>query len=266
MKRIGMIWERRELLRSLITRDLKQRYKGSALGFLWSILTPLFMAVIYIIFLRKLAGRGVPTEEIILGVFAWQYTAQSVSGGITAITGNANLVKKVSFPRIILPTANVSANLINFVLSLLVAYILVFVLLLLKGTMISHLIILLPLVIVLHTILNLGLAFLVSSLNVYFRDTQHLVGVILTAWFFMSPAMYGLSFVERLASESAWMANVYMLNPMAPIITAYRAITMPEVSFPISPWSLTGLLLPILIICITRPLFKKMQNNFADML
>ena len=90
------ILHRRELLHNLVMRNLKSRYKDSALGFLWSILTPLFMALIYMFFLRILA-RGVPLEEVLIGVFAWQFTAQCVGNGLTCITDNANLVKRYIF-------------------------------------------------------------------------------------------------------------------------------------------------------------------------
>ena len=84
---------RRELLVNLVARELKSRYKGSVLGFLWTVLTPLFMAAVYVFFLRLLIGRGVPLEGIIIGVFAWQFTVQSVNSGLVSITGNSNLVK-----------------------------------------------------------------------------------------------------------------------------------------------------------------------------
>ena len=211
---------RRELLVNLVSRELKSRYKGSLLGFLWSILTPLLMAVIYVFFLRLLAGRGVPTEEIIIGVFAWQFTALSVTGGLTAITGNANLVKKVFFPRIILPTANTLANLVNFLLSLLVQFVIVAILLRVGERSLSGWLVLLPLVVVYHTLFNLALALLLSAANVYFRDTQHLVGVLLSAWFFVSPVMYNLSFVERFPTGYRLMDATY--NPMALIMPPGR--------------------------------------------
>jgi len=178
---------RSDLVSNLVQRELKQRYKGSALGFLWSLLTPLFMALIYVVFLRILAGRGVPVEEIIIGVFAWQFTAQSVTGGLTCITGNANLVKKVAFPRAILPVACVLANLVGFLLSLVVQFAIVIALLALRGESLSLAVALLPAAIGYQFLVNLALALLVAALNVYYRDTQHLVGVLMSAWFFFEP-------------------------------------------------------------------------------
>jgi len=262
----SLLIQRRELLLNLIARELKSRYKGSALGFLWSLLTPLFMAIIYVFFLRLLAGRGVPTEEIIIGVFAWQFTASCVTGGMTAITGNANLVKKVFFPRVILPTAVTFANLINFLLSLVVQFVIVGGLLWWKGSHLSAWSLGLPVLIVDQTLFNLGLALLMASANVYFRDTQHLVGVLLSAWFFVSPVMYNLSFVERFAANRPLLMSLYLLNPIAPIITGYRAMILPGVAFPCSGFALAGLAAGLVFVWIGYAVFQRAQRNFADML
>lgn len=258
--------EHRELIANLVMRELKGRYKSSLLGFLWSLLVPLFMAIIYVVFLRILAGRSVPIEEIIIGVFAWQFTVQSVQGGMTAITANANLVKKVFFPRILLPISSTLANLINFLLTLLVQFAILFALHFLLGIKLSWLALAVPLVVVYHTFLNLGLAYLLSACNVYFRDTQHLVGVLLSAWFFMSPAMYNLALVEAQAAAHPWVMKVYMLNPMAPVICAYRALVLADVGFPWSAWSMAGLLWPVAFVLLSYFGFKRAQRNFADML
>lgn len=258
--------ERRELVANLVARELKSRYKGSVLGFLWSLLTPLFMAIIYVFFLRLLAGRGVPTEEILIGVFAWQFTAMCVTGGMTCVTGNSSLVKKVFFPRGVLPAAVTLANLVNFLLSLVVQFVLVAVLLRLKGEGLGARCLLVPGIIVYHTLFNLALALLMASANVYFRDTQHLVGVLLSAWFFVSPVMYNLSFVEAGAAKFPALAGLYLLNPMAVIITAYRAAIVPGVSFPWTAASAAGLAIPLLLLGAAHLVFQKSQRYFADML
>ena len=260
------IRERRELVGNLVSRELKSKYKGSALGFLWSLLTPLFMAVIYVFFLRLLAGRGVPVENIIIGVFAWQFTALCVTGGMTCVTGNSNLVKKVFFPRIILPISNTLANLVNFLLSLAVQFAILFILLGLRGATVSPWSLALPVLILYHTLFNLALAFLMASSNVYFRDTQHLVGVLLSAWFFVSPVMYDLSFVANAAAIHPILEDLYLLNPMAVIITGYRAMTLPGVAFPWTPYSMAGLVLPAALLWISYKVFQRSEKNFADML
>jgi ABC-type polysaccharide/polyol phosphate export permease len=265
MSPFSTVWKRREMLVNLVSRELKARYKGSVLGFLWSILTPLFMAFIYMLFLRLLA-RGVPMQTIIIGVFAWQFTAQSVNSGLTAITGNSNLVRKVFFPRIILPISVTLANLVNYLLSLIVQFVILYFLLKVKGETISIYALALPLLIIYHTVFNMSLAFFLSGINVYFRDAQHLVGVLLSAWFFVSPAMYDLSFVQKLAINNPIIFDLYMINPMAIIITGYRALLLPSVHFHWTIYTIAGAIIPLLLFYTAYRIFQWLQRDFADML
>jgi ABC-type polysaccharide/polyol phosphate export permease len=257
---------RRELLWNLTARELKIRYRGSALGFLWSVLIPMFMAMIYVFFLRLLGGRGVPLADIIIGVFAWQFTVQCVNSGLFAITGNTNLVKKVAFPRIILPLSGTLANLITYLLSLIVQFAFVAVLFQRAGHTFSPWLIGFPLVVLLQLAFNFALTLLLAATNVYIRDMQHLVGVGLTAWFFVSPVMYNLSFVERFAEKHPWAFDLYMLNPMAVMVTAYRAVITPGVAFPWSPAVFVSVGVTFLFLVLAYRLFDRMQRDFADML
>lgn len=265
MSVIRTILERRELLENLTARELKQRYKGSALGFLWSVLTPLFMAAIYVVFLRLLA-RGVPMADILIGVFAWQYTTQCVTGGMTCVTGNANLVKKVCFPREILPVSQVAANGIGYLLSLLVQFPVLAFLLWQGGTGISSAWPLFLAWMLVQTVFNLGLAMLVGALNVNFRDTQHLVGVGLSAWFFLSPVMYNMDFARNLAVRWPWAVSLLYANPMAVIINGYRAALLPGpgAGFPPAAWA--GLALVPLTLLAGAAVYRRLQKNFADLL
>jgi ABC-type polysaccharide/polyol phosphate export permease len=255
-----------ELLASLVARELKSRYKGSVFGFLWALLVPLFMAFIYVVFLRLLVGRGVSVEGVIVGVFAWQYTVQCVQGGMTSITGNSNLVRKVFFPRILLPVAVTGANLVNFLLSLIVQFAVLGVLGAAGGTGIGGALGALPAVVLWLTVFNLGLALLLSGVNVHFRDTQHLVGVLLSAWFFVSPVMYDLSLIEPFAVGRPWLMPLVWLNPMTGLLTAARASVLPGVAFPWTVWSVAGLAIPGLILGAGVVVFRRAQRHFADVL
>lgn len=257
-----------DLIWNLVARDLKIHYRGSVLGLLWTILNPLFMAVIYIVFLRLLAGRGIAIqyEDIIIGVFAWQFTVQCVNSGMNCITGNASLVKKVYFPRIILPlSVNISA-LVNFLLTLIVQWVLVAILLMMKGTFLDAATLWVPLMSLYHLLFNFSLALLVAAANVYFRDTQHIVNLLLSAWFFMSPVMYPLSLVETIARAHPWIGHLYLLNPMTVIITGYRSLQVPGVSFPWTVASIAGLLAPLVILWIAYVVFQRAQRYFSDLL
>jgi len=258
----------RELIWNLVVRDLKSRYKGSVLGFLWTVLTPLFMALIYIVFLRLIAGRGVPiqNEDIIIGVFAWQFTVQCVSSGTTCVSGSANLVKKVFFPRILLPLSTTLSALINFLLMLIVQFIVVAVLLFREGTMLSPATTLVPIIIIYHFLFNFSLVLLVSAANVYFRDTQHVVNLFLSAWFFMSPVMYTFGLVQTMAADLPRLQQLYLLNPLAVIITGYRALQLPDATVPWSNAFLLGWIWPVALLVAAYVIYQRAQKNFADML
>lgn len=266
MKTIFDIFARRELLFNLVSRNLASRYKNSALGFLWSILTPLFMAVIYVVFLRILA-RAIRLEEVLIGVFAWQFTAQCVGNGLTCITDNANLVKKVYFPRMILPMSSTLSNLVNFLLSLVVQFALVAVLLMRQGQCMEITALAVPLLVAYHAVFCFALSLFLSCVNVYFRDLQHLVNVLLLAWFFLTPAMYTIELVAEFSAQLGRpiLASVYMLNPMAAIITGYRALILPGSAFPCSWWTVASFAWPLAFLAGSYGLFQKLQKNFSDM-
>jgi ABC-type polysaccharide/polyol phosphate export permease len=268
MNLIRLILQYRDLLINLVARDLKSRYRGSALGLLWTILTPLFMALIYMFFLRLLMGRGVVIrhEEIIIGVFAWQFTVQAMTSGMNAITGSANLVKKIYFPRLIIPLATSLSALINYLLMLVVQLILVAVILALGDSHLSLSAIAIPVILLYHFMFNLSLALLTAAANVYFRDTQHLVNLFLSAWFFVSPVMYSLTLVDAMASSHTWIRELYMLNPMAIIITAYRTLQIPGELFPWSVGALIGLIWPFLLFAGSFIFYQRSSRYFADWL
>jgi ABC-type polysaccharide/polyol phosphate export permease len=244
---------------------MKARYKGSALGVLWSLLTPLFMAGIYAFFFRLLAGRAANTASIIVGVFAWQYTANSIQQGMGCVTNNGNLVKKVAFPRVILPLATTAAAGVDYVISLVVQLGIVFVMLAQSEQTFGLTLLALPVIFLLQSVFNLSLAMLLGAMNVYFRDTRHLVGVLLSAFFFLSPAMYDLGFLETFAADmEPWITHVYSLNPLAGLFTAYRWAFLPDAPFPQGAWLMAGMLWPCLLFPLALLIYKRAQRNFAD--
>lgn len=253
------------MLVNLTKRELKIRYRGSVLGFLWTVLIPLFMALIYVGFLRLMAGRGVPLAEIVIGVFAWQYTVQCVNSGLHSVTGNVNLVKKVAVPRFILPLAATTANTVNYLLSLLVQFPLLWFLQREAGGL-SGWSLAFPVVLAVHFCFNLALAMFMAASNVYFRDTEHLVNVGLSAFFFMSPVMYNLDFVAHMSESHPWLPDLYVLNPVAVLITGYRVLFLGEGAFPWSPWSVAAIALCPVLLAAAYLVFKRAQRNFADYL
>lgn len=210
---IGELWLRRELLKSLVVRNLKIRYKGSALGFFWSLMDPMLMVMVYFIF-AKLTRFQVDIAYLLTGVFVWQFLSLCAGDSFHAVIGNTSLVKKVFFPRLILPLSTAIANVINFALSLVV----LFAFLLFLGVDIhAARLALLPVFFFFQFLLCLGLALMFSSLMVYFRDTQHLAGILLMAWFFMSPVIYPVTLVPE-----RWL-DIYLLNPFCTILLGIRS-------------------------------------------
>ena len=179
---------------------------------------------------------------------------------------NANLVKKVRFPRIILPVAAVLSNLVGYLLSLVVQFALVAALLAARGETLQPASVAVVGIIVFHSLFNLGLALLLSCANVFFRDTQHLVGVIVNAWFFVSPVMYNLSFVDQVARGAPWVSHSYLLNPLAVIITGYRALILPGAAFPWQTAAVGSVLAALAFVALSYVLFERLEKYFADML
>ncbi|MNS61169.1 Teichoic acid translocation permease protein TagG [compost metagenome] len=200
----------------LVSREVRARYKGSALGFLWSLLNPLMMLAIYSLVFAVYMRIGLPNYAIFLfcGILPWSWFATSIQNATSSITANANLIKKVYFPHEILPLVNVSTNLVNFLLSLPV------LLLFMGFTGMSFTVNLLffPLLVTIQFLFTLGLALLFSTLNAFFRDVEQLLGPLMMAWFYMTPVIYPSSTIPEKFSF------ILYLNPMAPLIAAYQAI------------------------------------------
>lgn len=223
---VAHLFNYRDLFYNLVVRDLKVRYKKSALGFAWSLLNPLLLMVVFTIVFTILT---VPTVEnfpvfVLTGLVAWNFFAASVTGAAHTIVGNSTLINKVYFPRELLPTSLVASNLVNFLLTLIVlfGFILAF------GIELTPMALLLPAIIAVQVMLVLGIALIVSSVNVYYRDVSVLLEVGITAWFFLTPIFYQL---ERIPQNISFLGIdvwrwVYILNPMASLITDYRYILL----------------------------------------
>ncbi|MCX6339732.1 MAG: ABC transporter permease [Candidatus Aureabacteria bacterium] len=249
---------KREMLATLVARNLKIRYQSSALGFLWTLLNPLFMMLIYWLFIRLMKFPMDPWS-LLTGVLAWQFLTMCCGDAINAVAGHPNLVKKVYFPRIILPLATVLANLVNYLLSLVV----LFALTLLAGKFAwGPALAALPLVILVQLLFCLGLALIISCSSVYFRDTEHIVAVLLMAWFFMTPVIYSLDYISAKA-PFPWLLAFYKLNPMVGLITLYRRIIM---NGPSPGWlaAAASVIVPFLILGAGLRIFTRYEPDFAD--
>jgi ABC-type polysaccharide/polyol phosphate export permease len=219
------LWQYRELTWSLVVRDLKGRYKSSVLGFVWSLLNPLGMMLVFTVVFTVMMPNQIERFPIFLlcGLLPWNYFTGGVMMSTNSIVGNAGLVKKVYFPREVLPIATVLSTLVNFLLSLVVLFVILFI----THAQLSPWLWLLPIVILIETCFILGIAFILSALNVYYRDTIMIIDVVTLAWFFLTPVVYEIGFLP----ESYHLFGVitldvrrlmYIVNPMASLIAAYR--------------------------------------------
>ncbi|MCL5265007.1 MAG: ABC transporter permease [Chloroflexi bacterium] len=220
LTRLTELFKYRELVRNLVIRDLKVRYKSSFLGFVWSLLNPLLMMLVFtVVFTVMMPNKSIEKFPVFLltAILPWNWCAASINGGIGSIVGNANLIKKVYFPREILPASVVLSNMVNYLLALIV----LFAMLLAFGVEIQPMFAFLPILIFIQMIFLLGLAFFVSALNVSFRDTEVITEVGIMAWFFLTPVFYDIHDLfpqyERL---------MYILNPMASFISTYRLVLL----------------------------------------
>lgn len=248
----------RELVLILAQRNLKVRYKGSALGFFWSLLAPLFMIVIYAVFLRiMLSFEASPLfmPRLVTGIVCWQFIALCVGDSMNTVLGSASLVKKTTFPRLVLPAAMVLANTVNFLLSVVVLLIYLFLAPVSIGAWFWF-----PVILFFQAVLCMGLGALFSALNVHFRDTEHAGSLLIMAWFFLSPVIYTVERIPAVLRPYAY------LNPMTGILTAYRQILISDTP-PDSLWHyLLSALICVLTLCVGLRVFARLQRTFAEAL
>ncbi len=222
------LWQFRELIQNLVIRDLKVRYKNSLLGVVWSLLNPLLMMIVFTAVFTVMRGESVGDFPVFVltGLLPWQFFTNSASSSTASIVGNAHLINKVYFPREVLIISGVLSNLVNFLIALLV---LVPILILFKIQF-TFWIVLLPVMIFIQLIFTLGVGFIVGTANVFYRDVQMIMEVVLLAGFFLTPIFYSLdilphSYILFGVNLDVWKLTYY-LNPMASIIANYRIILL----------------------------------------
>ncbi len=257
IKRIKEIYAYRTMIYSLVKRDLKGRYKGSVLGFLWTFINPLFQLLIYTFVFSIVMRSGIEDYYMFLFValIPWIFFATSLSGGSTCITSQKNMVQKIYFPREVLPISFVVSQFVNMLLSFIVIFAVMFIM----GYKFNPLAILclIP-VMITEFILALGFTFILSAVTVYFQDMQFIMGILTMAWQFLSPVMYPL---ERVPER---FQTLYMyINPMAPIITAYRDILYYG-KVPALITLLTALGMGVALFAIGWFTFDRMQRHFVE--
>ncbi|MCM8758017.1 MAG: ABC transporter permease [Candidatus Omnitrophica bacterium] len=251
------IWDYRELLYFFIWREIKLRYKQTALGILWVIIQPFFLMVVFSLFfgrLTKLSSEGLPYPLFTYSaLLPWMLFVEGVSRSVNFMLQETNLIKKVYFPRIIMPLAGVLSPLIDFLISFVIFLGLMFYF---KFTPSFKIIIWLPLLVffTLLTALASGLWF--SAINVQYRDMRYVMPFIIQLWFFASPVVYSTNLLP-----SSWKI-IYNLNPMVGIIEGFRWVLL-GIESNYFCWDIWIAVVGIILIS-GLLFFRQMEKNFAD--
>lgn len=216
-----------ELAENLVIRDLKVRYKNSVLGFLWSLLNPLLLMLVFtVVFTIMLPNLAIPKFPVFVlcALLPWNFFNTSVLGGTTSIVSNGHLIKKVYFPREILPIAMVLSNFVNLLLALPV----LFALIVFFRVPLNVSLVYLPLIMIVQVAFTIGMALILATLDVFYRDTGVIMEVIMQAWFFLTPVFYPVSLLPEWKVVRGIALPIrrltYILNPMASIIASYRSV------------------------------------------
>lgn len=253
------LYQYREMIHSMINRELKGRYKGSALGVLWSFLNPLLQMLVYTVVFSFIMRNGIEDYYLflIVALIPWIFFSSSVTIGASCIRAQKEMVNKIYFPREILPISVVTSQLIN----MFYAFLVIFAVLLISGKGINaHALLYLPLIVLTEYSFALGFTFLISALTVYFRDLEYITGILVMAWQFLSPVMYGIDMVPE-----GIYRRIFELNPMMPIIISYRKILYYKAE-PDGRYLIMGIVYALVFLLIGFGVFRKMQKRFSEVL
>ncbi|MEP6973572.1 MAG: ABC transporter permease [Actinomycetota bacterium] len=279
-QRVRELFAYREILLNLVRKELKVKYTASVLGAVWSILNPIVFLAVFT-FVVKILGNATPHYPVFLlsGLLAWNLFSVATGNGTRSVIDNGNLVKKVAFPREILPLSVVGVALVDFVLQSMV--LLAFILVSGYGMHASALV-LYPLSFVTLVVFTTALVFWVSALNVRYRDIQHLIGLALLVWFWMTPIVYPGGLVQDKLTDHSYLWILYLLNPLTPIVSGFQRGLYATVSYvpagqtsptPVLPavsvaWLIGVISLTLVVSCFLLlyawRLFFRLSGDFAE--
>lgn len=249
------IYQYRQLLKSNVRKEIRGKYKGSFLGVLWSFVNPLLMTLVYAIVFPFLLRNSQPhyTTFIVIAILPWTWFTNTLAQGTNTILVNGGIIKKVYFPRAILPISIVTSGLVNFLISCII----ILIFLLCSGIGYSINILFLPIIVLIQYILQLGIILITSSIDVYIRDAEYIINFFVSLLFYATPVLYSFDMFPSKISK------ILQLNPMATLITSYRDIfyyqTLPNL---IMLGYVTIIALVILLIGVK--VFNKLQKGFAE--
>jgi lipopolysaccharide transport system permease protein len=251
------LWEYRELLYFLTWRDVKVRYKQTVLGAAWAIIQPFFTMVVFSLFFGKLAKM--PSDDIPYPIFSyaalvpWTFFANGLSQSSTSLVASANLIKKVYFPRLVVPLSSVISGAVDFVL----AFVVLLGMMLYFGIVPTWNVVWLPLLLLLALVTSLGVGLWLTAMNVQFRDVRYAVPFLVQAWMFATPIAYPSSLLDE-----PWR-TLYGINPMAGVVEGFRWALLGTETAPGSIVIVSALVAVGLLIS-GAFYFRRMEKTFAD--
>ena len=257
MKNIRLLWQYRELLWNLAHREISQRYKQSVLGYAWVLLNPLFqMLVISFVFsvILKVPSHGAPFILFLsAALLPWNLLVNSLTSSSNVLVSNSPLITKIYFPREILVYATIIAKIIDFLYSclILLAFLVIF------HIPISFALLWVPLIILIQLVLIAGISLMLATFNLFYRDIQYLLSLVITLWMYLTPVMYPVEIIPEKYRV------VFALNPMAGLINSYR-LTIWEQTAPDITSLFFVILMSLVIFAIGLHIFKSREGKFAD--
>lgn len=249
------IYKYRELLKSNIKKEIRGKYKGSFLGILWSFVNPLLSVLVYAIVFPIILKNSQEhyVTYLIIGIIPWTYFTTTIAQGTSTILINAGIIKKVYFPREILPISVVTSGLVNFLISCVI----IGVFLAFSGIGFSINILYLPLIVLLQYILSLGIIMITSAVNVYIRDAEYIINFFISMLFYATPILYS---ADLFPNSLRW---VHSANPVAVIINGYR-----DIFFYQKTPDLTSIFImlgfSVILLFIGIKVFRKLEKGFAE--
>lgn len=252
LKEIFSYWE---FLKTNVKKDIRGKYKGSFLGVLWSFINPLLSVVVYAIVFHYIMRFNIDHYLIYLiaGIIPWTFFTTALNSGMNSILFNANIIKKVYFPRAILPISSVTSALVNFLISCII--ILLFAIF--SGVGVSINLIFLPIVVIIQYILCLGIVFILSAVEIYVKDIEHIINFFISMLFYVTPILYTPDYVPNN------MQFLLKLNPMSYLIEAYHDIFYYKQTPEFSSLGIV-FLISIFIFTLGYNIFKRLQKGFAE--
>ncbi len=250
------IFDYQDMIYSLVRRDLRGKYKGSILGFLWTFINPLCQMIVYTIVFSVIVQTDLEQFYVymITGMVPWLFFDMSLRQGTGCVRYQGEMVKKIYFPREVLPVACVTSNFVNMLFCFLIVF---FVCIVFGAGLHLAVLVWLPPVMLIEYLLTVGFVLLVSAGTVYLKDLEHIITVILMAWIYLTPIMYPLHMIP---DRILW---IFQINPITPVIEAYHAILYWKKAPDLSELAY-AFLFGIVLLVISEVVFMKLSDNFAE--